>query len=296
MGTQRRRLGDQVIVLVGAANAVGLTVAVRAAERGARLVLAADDDVALGGVVRAVRAHGGRATGVVADGCWDEDVARITATAGEYYDRVDTWVNTTPPPTLGAVGARTTTEELHRVFDPLYWGFVAASREAVRHFRRTGRGGTLINVGDFFAAGPAPGSATRRSAAAAVDRYTAGLRAELSADRVPVSVTLVRPRRRALGGGRVSREGLTHSPDAVAAAVLTAAVRPTAQVRVAAVGSPLRVWDRVVHGAPPVTPETSDATRRASGPEPFAGGELLPFGPRAGAHPGAPRWTGDPGS
>ncbi|HET6522334.1 MAG TPA: SDR family NAD(P)-dependent oxidoreductase, partial [Geminicoccaceae bacterium] len=66
MAVRLKSLSDQVIVITGASSGIGLTTARMAAERGARVVLAARDEGALRRVTDDIGRRGGEAVHVVA--------------------------------------------------------------------------------------------------------------------------------------------------------------------------------------------------------------------------------------
>lgn len=86
-------LSEQVIVITGATSGIGLATARAAAERGAKVVLAARNEDALRQVADEIVAKGGAATYVVTDVSKREDIERLAEVALARYGRFDTWVN-----------------------------------------------------------------------------------------------------------------------------------------------------------------------------------------------------------
>ncbi|RZK89617.1 MAG: SDR family NAD(P)-dependent oxidoreductase, partial [Methylobacterium sp.] len=70
-------LSDQVIVITGASSGIGLATARMAAERGAKVVLAARSEGALQQLAEEIRGKGGRAHVVVADVARPEDLGLL---------------------------------------------------------------------------------------------------------------------------------------------------------------------------------------------------------------------------
>src|SRR5437588_7776655 len=93
MTVRLKKLKDQVMVLTGASSGIGLTTARMAAQRGARLVLAARNEEALRQLTDEIRRGGGEAAYVVADVGKEDDVRRIARKAVEQFGGFDTWVN-----------------------------------------------------------------------------------------------------------------------------------------------------------------------------------------------------------
>ncbi len=74
MAISLKPLSDQVIVITGASSGIGLVTARMAAQRGAKLVLAARNEDALRQLVDEIKSKGGQAIYVVADVGQEEDV------------------------------------------------------------------------------------------------------------------------------------------------------------------------------------------------------------------------------
>src|SRR6266850_725072 len=93
MNTPLAPVREQVIVITGASSGIGLVTAKLAAQRGARVVLAARNEHDLERAVIDIRRHGGRAIRVVADVSDPGQVNRIADAAVREFGRIDTWVN-----------------------------------------------------------------------------------------------------------------------------------------------------------------------------------------------------------
>src|SRR5688572_7883464 len=88
-----KKLEDQVVVITGASSGIGLVTARMAAQRGARLVLAARSEDALRRLTDEIGGNGGRAVSAVADVGRQEDVRGIARAARDAFGGFDTWVN-----------------------------------------------------------------------------------------------------------------------------------------------------------------------------------------------------------
>src|SRR5918999_5523969 len=86
-------LHEQVMVITGASSGIGLVTAKQAAERGARVVLAARNGEDLQRAVAEIRGRGGRAIYVVADVAEPQQVEHVADAAIREFGRIDTWVN-----------------------------------------------------------------------------------------------------------------------------------------------------------------------------------------------------------
>jgi short-subunit dehydrogenase/quinol monooxygenase YgiN len=191
MTVRLKPIADQVVVITGASSGIGLATARLAAERGAKLVLAARSEGALRQLVEEIRGKGGQAIHVVADVGREDDVRRIASKAEAAFGRVDTWVNNAG---IGLYGRleETPVDDMRKQMEINYWGQVYGSLEAVKLLRRYG-GGALINVGSEVSERGIPLQGSYCATKHAVKGFTEALRMELEWDEAPISVTLVKP-------------------------------------------------------------------------------------------------------
>jgi short-subunit dehydrogenase len=242
MSVRLRPLDQQVVVITGASSGIGLVTARCAARRGARLVLAARNEEALCRLAEEIRGDGGQAVPVVADVGRQEDVARVASAAQTEFGRFDTWVNNAGVSIFGEI-PQVSIEDMHRVFDTVYWGVVYGCLQAVEHYRsRPGKtGGAIVNVGSVFGDRSTPIQSTYASAKHAVHGFTDALRVELQHERDPISVTLVHPGRidtsynehaQSYLSQQPAHRGMIYPPEAVAQAILAAAEHPIRDVYV----------------------------------------------------------------
>jgi len=190
MNTRLKPLSQQVIVITGASSGIGLATAEMAAERGARLVLAARNEAALREVADRLQATGAEVAICAADVADRANVDRIAQTAIDRFGTFDTWVNNAAAALYGKV-EEIPIEDHRRVFEVGYWGTVYGSLAAARHLRA--HGGAIVNVGSVLSERAmilqGPYSAMKH----AVRGITDALRMELELDGAPVSVTLIKP-------------------------------------------------------------------------------------------------------
>jgi short-subunit dehydrogenase len=256
-------LSNQIIVITGASSGIGLTTAEMAAKRGARVVLASRNEHDLLDAVNRIRAEGGRAVHIVADVADPDAVDAIGTLAIEQFGGIDTWVNNAA---IGLYGKLTDTPlaEKRRLFEVDFWGVVHGCRTAVRHMRVGG--GAIINVGSGASDRAAPLLGIYSAAKHAVKGYTDALRMELERDRIPISMSLVKPASIDTPFIEHARSHMdeepeyippVYAPEEVARAILTCAEHPTRDVLV---GGAAKFFSAMGTMAP----RTMDAYQRAT--------------------------------
>ena len=256
MKVRLKRLSDQTIVITGASSGIGLATARTAAGRGAKVVLAARSAHALRQLVNEINDRGGHAVSVVADVGHFEDVERIAAEALRHFGGFDTWVNNAAGSVYGRC-LEVSIDDMQRVFDTNFWGVVYGSRVACQHLRANG--GALINVGSEVSDRAVPLQGIYSASKHAIKGWTDALRAELEYDRVPISVSLIKP-------GPIDTPYAAHaksyledapvhvppvySPDSVVAAILHCATTPTRDMFVGSAAKVVSVMNKI---APRIT-------------------------------------------
>lgn len=233
-------LDQQVIVITGASSGIGLATALAAAQRGAKLVLAARSQHTLDEIAAGLIEDGAQAITVQADVGDRAQVEAIAATAIRHFGRIDTWVNNAGVSIYGRLD-EVSDQDSQRLFQTNFWGVVHGSVVALPHLRANG--GALINVGSEASDTVIPLQGMYSASKHAVKGFTDALRIELEADQAPVSVTLIQPTAVDTpypqhAGNYLSQEPMLPSPmiepEKVASAILDAATTPTRDVKVGA--------------------------------------------------------------
>ncbi|MBJ3784721.1 SDR family oxidoreductase [Devosia sediminis] len=233
-------LDQQTIVVTGASSGIGLATARLAAQRGARVVLAARDVEALARISAELNAEGGSTIYVGTDVSDEAQVQRLVEATIERFGGFDTWVNNAGLGLISTADA-TSTADHHRLFEINYFGLVYGSLAAARHFRETGKPGAIINLGSAVSDMPQMLSVAYSASKHAIKGFTDGLRVELGQEGLPVSVTLIKPsaidtrffdHAKTNMGGMGKAPGAQYAPEVVAEAILVAAEHPRRDIAV----------------------------------------------------------------
>jgi short-subunit dehydrogenase len=248
MNLNLKPLNEQVIVVTGASSGIGLATARMAARHGARVVLSARNEDAIGRAAYDINAVGGQAAHVAADVADEQGVRRIADIAMEHFAGFDTWINNAGLSIYGRI-MEVSIEDMRRLFETNFWGVVYGSRIAVEHLRS--RGGALINIGSTLSDRAIPLQGIYCASKHAVKGFTDALRMELEQQKAPVSVTLVKPgaidtpyRHHAKNylPNKPENPPPLYAPQVVAEAILHCAEHPVRDVFVGAGGKALSAF------------------------------------------------------
>jgi short-subunit dehydrogenase len=186
-----RQLKDQVIVITGASSGMGRATAIKCAEAGAHVVLAARDRTALDEVVSQIEQNGGRAFAVetnVSDWLQVEQLANQTQVA---FGRIDTWINDAGTSVYGNIND-ITPEEAEQITAVNLLGTIYGVKAVLPYMQRQGYG-TIINVGSVLSEFPVPLQSVYAATKHGVKGFTESLRLELMSQPTDIRVTLVMP-------------------------------------------------------------------------------------------------------
>ncbi len=184
-------IAQQVVVILGASSGIGRETALRFAERGAKVVVAARSEPGLASLVDEITARGGQGAYAVCDVTDFAQVEHVADTAVRTFGRIDTWVNVAAV----SVYARfedTTPEEFRRVMEISYLGQVHGALAALPRLRQAG-GGALIGISSVEGIVSLPLHSAYSASKHAVEGVLDGLRRDLLAEGAPISVTSVKP-------------------------------------------------------------------------------------------------------
>lgn len=252
---QLKPINQQVVVVVGASSGIGRETAVKFAQRGAKLVVAARSEPGLKSLVEEIRSFGGEAIYVIADVSDFQQVKAIADKAVAEYGRLDTWVHAAATGVL-ATFDQITPEEFARVVDVTLMGQVYGAMAALPHLKQEGRG-ALIHISSVEGRRSLPLQSPYSAAKHGLEGFLDALRVELQHEKWPISVTAIRPSvintpyynkvRTKLG---VKPTGIPpyYQPSLVADAILYVAEHPTRDFIVGDTGKVLDLLQRISPG------------------------------------------------
>ena len=242
MAIDLKPLAEQVMLITGASSGIGLVTARAAARQGAGVMLVARDEAALREAAAGLQAEGFEAAFAVADVRSIDELRDAAAATVARFGRIDTWVNCAGV-ALYARLVDTPEDEHQQLFQTNYFGVVHGSLVAVEHLQ--GKGGALITVGSIAGDIPSPIMGAYDASKHAVKGFTESLRIEINADRLPISVTLIKPAGidtpiAGHAANHLAGEALipppVYAPELVADAILAAAVKPQLGITVGGIG------------------------------------------------------------
>jgi NAD(P)-dependent dehydrogenase (short-subunit alcohol dehydrogenase family) len=251
MHIRLKPIAEQVMVITGASSGIGLVTARRAANAGARVVLAARNERDLSAAVDDIRHRGGRAIYCVTDVSDASQVKRLGECAAAEFGRVDTWLNNAGVSIYGRC-TEIDLADMRRQFDVNYWGQVHGMLTAVELLRE--RGGALINVASAVADRAIPLQGNYCATKHAIKAFTDTLRMELAEQGLPISVTLVKPgsidtplfaKAKSLLGVVPQPIPPVYSPDVVARVILEAAQRPIRDIIAGGMGKVVSLGEKL---------------------------------------------------
>ncbi|WP_226480570.1 SDR family oxidoreductase [Natrinema amylolyticum] len=259
-----KSLEEQVIVITGASSGIGLTTARMAADRGARVVLAARSEDALREATEEIRADGGEAEYVVADVSDRDDVREIAETTAESYGGFDTWVNGAAVSIYGTL-TDVPVEDMREQFEINVWGLLYGSLEAAERLKERDEGGAIVNIGSIVSDRAIILQGSYSASKHAVKGFTDTLRMELEREGAPVSVTLVKPsatdtpfaeHAKNHMDAEASLPAPVYAPETVARTILDVAEDPQREITVGAGGENMVVLGRTLSSAMDTLMET----------------------------------------
>ncbi len=188
---QLKSIARQVVAVVGASSGIGRSAALKFANQGGELVVAACSQPGLDSLVAEIQSFGGKVVAINADVSEFEQVKAFADLAVSTYGRLDTWVHV-----AGAgVFARfedISPKEFKRAIEVNLLGQVYGAMAALPHLRQEGRG-ALVHISSVEARRSIPLQSPYGASKHSVEGFLESLRVELMHEKVPISVTNVMP-------------------------------------------------------------------------------------------------------
>jgi NAD(P)-dependent dehydrogenase (short-subunit alcohol dehydrogenase family) len=188
---QLKPIHQQVVAVVGASSGIGRETAFKFAQRGAKVMVAARSESGLQSLVKEIQGFGGEAAYVVADVSDFEQVKAIADKTVALYGRLDTWVHAAATGVLARFD-QIAPEEFQRVIDVTLMGQVHGAMAALPYLKQEGRG-ALIHISSMEGVRSLPLQSPYSSAKHGVEGFLESLRVELQHEKLPISVTSIKP-------------------------------------------------------------------------------------------------------
>lgn len=166
------------IVITGASSGFGRGAALKLAELGANVVIAARRTDALKELEAQINAHGGHAIAVTIDVSDADAVKQLANAAIKEFGTIDVWINNAGIGVLGLFWDAPL-EDYDRLIDVNLKGVIYGAHVAINQFREQGYG-TLINIGSIDSEVPLAYQTVYASTKSAVLSISRSLNAELS--------------------------------------------------------------------------------------------------------------------
>lgn len=193
MSSLPKDIRGATVVITGSSSGFGRGAAVKLAEKGANVVLAARREDLLAELAEQINRAGGTAIHVKTDVSNYDDITTLADRAIERFDTIDVWINNVG---VGALGLfwDIPVEDHARVVDVNLKGVIYGAHTALRQFRSQGHG-TLINTGSVDSEVPLAYQNTYAATKAAVLSLSRSLNEELriSGDDETIKVGTIMP-------------------------------------------------------------------------------------------------------
>lgn len=188
---QLKPIPEQVVAIIGASSGIGRETALQFAQKGAKVVVAARNELGLNSLVAEIQNFRGEAKAFKSDVADFEQVKAIADYTVEQYGRIDTWVHCAATGIL-APFEKITPEEFKRVIDVTLMGQVYGAMAALPYLKQEGRG-AMIHISSMEGRRALPLQSPYSTAKHGLEGFIESLRVELQHEKIPVSVTSIKP-------------------------------------------------------------------------------------------------------
>jgi NAD(P)-dependent dehydrogenase (short-subunit alcohol dehydrogenase family) len=183
------QLKDKVAIVTGGSQGIGRATALRLAEEGASVVIAARGKELLDQVAGAIRAAGGKVAAVQADVSRADDCARLVAEAVKAFGRLDILVNNAGTSATGEF--ESVTDEIWQAdFELKLYAAIRLARLAIPHMKQQG-GGRIVNITNIGAKQPRAKSMPTTVTRAAGLAFTKALSKEFAPHNILVNTVCI---------------------------------------------------------------------------------------------------------
>ena len=179
------KLNGKVVLLTGASDGIGRAAALALGRAGAQLLLMARSADKLEELTAEIRAKGGSAWTLPADITSQASVASALGKAEHRYEEIDVLINCAGNSGMLGYWLHDDEAKAQSLFDVHVFGMERMIRMVVPGMLRRGRG-TIVNFSSTVGWVPMPTATAYSAAKAAVNAFSAGLRAELHGSGVRV--------------------------------------------------------------------------------------------------------------
>jgi NADP-dependent 3-hydroxy acid dehydrogenase YdfG len=184
--TMSKELNDRVALVTGASSGIGEATALRLAEAGARVAVAARRRDRLEHVAARIREHGGEALVVEADFGIESEAQRAVRETESAFGRLDILVNNAGVMYLEPVIEADLARWRH-MFEINVLGLIAATQAALPGMRDR-RDGHIVNIASTAGRFATPNGAAYCATKFGVVAFSESLRKEIYRDRIRISV------------------------------------------------------------------------------------------------------------
>jgi short-subunit dehydrogenase len=183
---RRRRIAGSRILITGASQGIGKSLAELASQRGGRVLAAARSEDLLRELAEQARARGGVLETVQADVTSPEDRRRMVEAALKQFGGLDILVNNAG---IGATGhfADCGPERLRKIMEVNFFGLTETTR-AFLPLLRKGERPAIVNISSIAGKRAIPARSEYSASKFAVQGFSEALRAELAKDGIDVLV------------------------------------------------------------------------------------------------------------
>lgn len=191
------KLQGKVALVTGASKGIGAAIAKHLASEGAKVVVNyATSKEGAHQVVAEIARSGGKAISIQANVSDPAEIQRLVAEAVKAYGHLDILVNNAGVYNFAPL-EEITPEHFHKQFNLNVLGLLLLTKEAVKHFPKTG--GSIINIGSIASLAAIATSSVYSATKAAVNAITKSLGEELGPRKIRVN---------AVNPGMVATEGI----------------------------------------------------------------------------------------